>query len=163
MEKEIIIKIQDFPFSQYFFRLIILLWIGYALFMYTVNPYFFLFSIIFAVTILLIIAEKTIIAKNDSIEIINSRWLRFLNEKVTYKYSEISTIRYEEKNFEHNQFFLILFFNFIFSTPSVGSNRMLHKNVNIFIELKDHKQICIPKIGSKVKMKKLVDLVKLKI
>jgi hypothetical protein len=80
-----------------FARMLMCIWIVFAVYKYNVNPNFFLFSIILAILIVMLVQDITIKLKKDYIEIKETRWFIFLNSVKTIYLNEIIEISFEER------------------------------------------------------------------
>ena len=96
-ESDIIFESKEFPIIQIVARVLILAWIVFAVFMYSINPIFFGISILSALILFLLISEIKITSTNLYITIKHDNLLPFLSKRKDYYFKDIDEISIDKE------------------------------------------------------------------
>ena len=126
-DNEILFQYSNNGLLHLYIQIISLIWIGFALYKFNLNPTFFSISILIAFLILITNYKTKIIARSKFIEIKKLRIIPFMNNTKKYNYSDIYNLKIDKQEYsvkyELFQFLASSIPNFI--GPSQKENRVI--------------------------------------
>ncbi len=99
-DSEILLEIKGKGLRQLVSRILLVLWIVFAINMWDHNPIFFLFSIVASLLLICFTTKDTIVIKRNEFEINYRSWIPLFDSSFQCFYSEIDEISYGQVDLE---------------------------------------------------------------
>jgi len=150
VDTAVIYELIEFPLALWIIRILLLLWTGFALSKFNINPVFFGLSIALAVG-LIIRLSQTILHLTPTHILVYSKSFFGLKLSKSYAISNIENIHFKPSDFHYIALILDLFLPF----PGI----LGYSRSKLSIKLKGEDWVAMNAVGSELKNKRLVRFV----